>query len=82
MEVTIRRAPGVKVTFHSESLDVARLVASTFGYDVDIEPGEPGKNKLTATDRRTGHTVTANGTSPTVAAEKLIELLTGGAKSG
>ncbi len=65
-----------RISFESETLDVARLVASTFGWAVDLEPtGQGGAAKLTATNGRTGAIVRTNGSSVVDAAEKLIDLL-------
>ncbi len=65
-----------QVSFESETLDVARLVASTFGWLVDLEPtGHGNAAKLTATHGRSGAIIRANGSSVVAAAEKLIGLL-------
>lgn len=75
MEVSVRTEKG-NLVFDAQTLDVARLVASTRGFHLDIEPMGPGAAKLTATHHRTGAIIRANGTSVWHAAEKLINLLT------
>ncbi len=73
METAIRTDDGW-LSFHAPTLEVARLVASASGFNVDCEPGEPGKVKLTAT--RGSITIVTHGTTNYDAAEKLIRKLT------
>ncbi len=58
------------------SEQVARLVAACCGFrDLDLEPMEPGKMKLTATGP--GRVVTYTGSSVFDVCEKLIDALAG-----
>lgn len=76
MEVAVLREGKPVLWVTATSLEVARMVATSFGFeDVDVEPGEPGRCKVTATGPN--KTVVANGTSAKDACQKLIELLTG-----
>jgi hypothetical protein len=59
-----------ELAFQAPTLEVARLIASTHGFHVDVEPGAPGHCKLSAT--RDGATIVCNGTCPEDAAAKLI----------
>jgi hypothetical protein len=72
METSIRTTEGW-LTFEAPTLEVARLVASASGFHVDLEPGEPGHCKLTATGN--GVTIVTKGTTTYDAAEKLIRKL-------
>lgn len=75
METAVRTEEGW-LTFEAPTLEVARLVASASGFNVDVEPGAPGAVKLTAT--RDGVNIVTNGTTVYDAAEKLIRKLTHG----
>ncbi len=72
------RVPGEErqVTVQVPSLDVARLIAGSAGfYDVDCEPMEPGKVKVSAYGRN--KKLSTNGTTVHDACDKLIRLLVG-----
>lgn len=59
-----------------DAVDVARMVASVYHfYDVDIEPLEPGRVKLTA--RAQNVTIRKNGTSQRDVCEQFINELIG-----
>ena len=73
MEVAIRVKNGVTVV-NAPELEVARLVATSRGYHVDVEPMEPGKYRLTAS--KGGATIRLNGASLEDVSLKLIETLT------
>lgn len=72
METAIRTEDGW-ISFDAPTLEVARLIASASGFNVDVEPGEPGKVKLTA--QRGNITITTNGSTVYDAAEKLLREL-------
>jgi hypothetical protein len=69
METLVRTEDGW-LRFDAPTLEVARLLASVYGWDVDCEPGAPGKVQLTA--KRGDATIRTNGTTVYDAAEKLI----------
>ena len=48
METAIRTDEGW-LSFEAPTLEVARLIASATGFNVDVEPGAPGHVTLTAT---------------------------------
>jgi hypothetical protein len=75
MEAAVRTDEGW-LTFEAPTLEVARLIASASGFDVDLEPGAPGQVALRA--HRNGVTITTSGTTEYDAAHKLIERLTNG----
>ncbi len=75
MEVVVRTQAG-RLKLDANVLDVARFLASVRGYNLDIEPMEPGRAKLTATHGNTGAIIRATGSSVVTAAKKLISLLT------
>ncbi len=58
-------------------MDVARLVASAHGFNVDLEPGAPGYVKLTA-DHPNGAVLHYSGATVNEAAAKLIKGLSHG----
>ncbi len=62
-----------KLSFEAPTLEVARLVANSLGYNVDLEPMEPGKCRLTA--QKGSITIRINGTTVYDAAGKLIKKL-------
>lgn len=71
MEVTVS-----KVRLGNLSpIDVARMVGSAFGYSTDMEPMEPGRVKLTATNGKT--TLRYNGTSHSEVCERFVNELIG-----
>ena len=72
METAVRTTEGW-LTFEAPTLEVARLIASASGFNVDVEPGAPGHVKLTAT--RGDLTINTSGTTVYDAAEKLITRL-------
>ena len=78
MEVTIRPS-GLSdrdvIRLNCDVLEVSRMLASTLGFDLDIEPGAPGHAKLTARHQKTNVEIIANGTSVRDAAKNLINLL-------
>lgn len=74
MEVVVRTKTGL-LTVYAEVLEVARLVASVRGFNLDIEPQVRGA-KLTATHQRNGAIIRASGATVGEAAENLITLLT------
>ena len=78
MEVMLEISTGTTgvewVRFHAPTIEVARLLAASTGYNCDLEPGAPGAVKLTAT--RDGVTITVNGKNVNDAAEKLVRKLT------
>ena len=61
------------LTFEAPTLEIARLVASASGFNVDVEPGAPGHVGLKA--ERNGVTIKTTGTTVYEAAEKLITRL-------
>ena len=61
------------LTFDAPTLEVARLVASASGFNVDVEPGAPGTVRLTAQNGKA--TIITNGSNVYEAAEKLIKRL-------
>ena len=66
-----------KVDVNADVLDVVRMVASTAGYMVDIEPMEPGKFRITAT--REAGSIRVHGPTLYEAADELIgRMVTGG----
>lgn len=71
MDVSVRTDDGW-LRFAAPTLEVARLIASAHGFHVDLEPGEPGKCKLTAVHSG-GAMVVCNGSCPNDAAAKLIK---------
>ena len=73
MELTLRQDER-SLTFEAPTLEVARLVASACGWEVDVEPLEPGRVSLKA--HRNGATIGVTGTTVYDAAEKLISRLT------
>ncbi len=75
METAIRTDEGW-LSFEAPTLEVARLVASCHGFNVDVEPGAPGACKLTAT--KGDITINTNGSTVYDAAEKLIKRLAHG----
>lgn len=75
METAVRTEEGW-LTFEAPTLEVARLVASASGFNVDVEPGAPGTCRLTAV--RGDITINCNGTTEWDAAAKLIKRLTSG----
>jgi hypothetical protein len=79
MEAAIRTEDGW-LSFEAPTLEVARLIASASGFNVDLEPGAPGHVKLTATRQgpKGPVTITTNGSTVYEAAEKLIKGLTHG----
>lgn len=56
-------------------LDALRLAASSLGWDLDLEPGAPGRVSCTAT--RMAAKIVVTGSNNEEAAEKLIRLLMG-----
>ncbi len=71
MEVTVS-----KVRLRDVSpVDVARMVGSSFGYHTDLEPMEPGRFKLTATNGST--TLRYNGASHREVCERFVNELIG-----
>ena len=64
------------LAFEVPTLEIARMVASASGFNVDCEPGAPGTVNLTATRGTT--TIKTKGTTVYDAAEKLIRGLTHG----
>ncbi len=72
METAVRTEEGW-LSFEAPTLEVARLIASASGFNVDVEPGAPGNVRLTAS--REGTTINCSGTTVYDAAEKLIKRL-------
>lgn len=70
MRVTVETAEG-NLNFEAPTLEVARLVASAHGFDVDLEPMEPGRVKLRAHRGKT--TINCTGSTENDAAEKLLK---------
>ena len=64
------------LSFEAPTLEVARLVASASGFNVDVEPGAPGRVDLTAQCGQV--TIKTSGNTVYEAAEKLIKRLTNG----
>ncbi len=75
METAIRTDDGW-LSFEAPTLEVARLIASASGFNVDVEPGAPGSVSLTAV--RGEITIKTSGTTVYDAADKLIKRLTHG----
>ncbi len=76
MHVDVTTSDGT-VGFEASTLEVARMVASVFGFEVDLEPQMAGKStvKLTAS-HRTKATLVFNGKNINEAAGGLIKALT------
>ena len=72
MRITVDTDDGY-MSFEAPTLEVARLVASAHGYDVDLEPMEPGRVKLTATHRKKGTTIAYSGKGENEVAHKMLE---------
>ncbi len=72
METAVRTEEGW-LSFEAPTLEVARLIASASGFNVDVEPGAPGHVKLTAS--RGDVTINCSGSTVYDAAEKLIKRL-------
>ena len=72
MEVTLQTDMG-PLSFTATSLEVATLLASVYGWEVDVEP-MAGSVKVTA--RRGEATIKVNGNTVGEAADKLIRSMT------
>jgi hypothetical protein len=77
MDVTIRTEVG-ELNVKASPLEVARLVASTLGFDLDSQESPGGKAEVVATHRRSGVILKAKGTSHNAAAVSLIDMLAAG----
>lgn len=75
MEVIVRTSRGL-LSINVETLEAAKLVATAFGFNLDLEP-MVGSVRITATHSRTALTIGASGNDATEAAENLINLLIG-----
>ncbi len=77
MQAAFKRPDGRTLTIADvPSEQVARLVAACCGFrDLDLEPMEPGRYRLTATGPN--RTVTYTGTTVYDVCEKLIDALAG-----
>ena len=71
MQVTVG-----KLVFNAWSVNVARLVGATAEYDIDVEPMEPGKVRITATGHAGGKIV-VTGKTHDDACEQIINRLAG-----
>lgn len=71
MEVTVSKVRLGNVS----PIDVARMVGSIFGYSTDMEPMEPGRFRLTATDGK--NTLRYNGSSHSEVCERFVNALIG-----
>ncbi len=69
MQVTVGQ-----LTFNAYAVNVARLIGTTAGYDIDVEPMAPGTVKVTATDKN-GHSLRASGSTEEAACLKIINKL-------
>lgn len=67
MQVTVGQ-----LSFVSSAVAVARMIATTAGYDCDVEPMAPGHVTVTATGRKT---LRASGKTAEEACERIIEQL-------
>ena len=74
MEVIFRAKRGV-VSVDAPCISVARLVAESFGYCIDVEPMEPGKYRLIAV--KGAIIVRLNGASLEEVSTKFIETIVG-----
>jgi len=72
VRVTVELDKG-RMSCEAPTLEVARLVASAHGYDVDLEPMEPGRVKLTAVHRKKGTTISFSGSGENEVAFKMLE---------
>lgn len=69
MQVSVKTEEGV-LSFEAQTIEVARLVASAHGFNVDVEPWA-GNVKLVA--RRGSTTIHCSGATVNEAAAKLIK---------
>ncbi len=61
-----------KLSFNAHAVAVARMIATTAGYDCDVEPMAPGLVKVTATGPST---LRSSGRTAEEACERIIEKL-------
>ncbi len=69
MQVTVGQ-----LTFNAYAVNVARLIGTTAGYDIDLEPMAPGTVRVTATSQ-SGQTLRATGHDAEAACLNIINKL-------